>query len=43
MLKIIAKKLNMDEATQLLTECFDESIDNDHLFTLISKEYISID
>ena len=43
MLKIIAKKLNMDEATQLLTECFDESIDNDHLFTLISKEYISVD
>jgi ferritin-like metal-binding protein YciE len=43
MLKIIAKKLNMNEGTQLLTECFDESIDNDHLFTLIFKEYINVD
>jgi ferritin-like metal-binding protein YciE len=41
MLKMIANKLKMDDATQLLTECFDESIDNDHLFMLISKEYIT--
>jgi len=43
MLKMIAKKLNMIEESQLLTECFDESIDNDHLFMLISKEYVTID
>jgi ferritin-like metal-binding protein YciE len=43
MLKMIAKKLDMAEASQLLTECFDESIDNDHLFMLISKEYVTID
>jgi ferritin-like metal-binding protein YciE len=43
MLKMIAKKLKMEEASQLLTECFDESIDNDHLFMLISKEYVAID
>jgi ferritin-like metal-binding protein YciE len=43
MLKMIAKKLNMDDVSQLLTECFDESIDNDHLFMLISKEYVNID
>jgi ferritin-like metal-binding protein YciE len=43
MLKMIASKLKMEEATQLLTECFDESIDNDHLFMLISKEYITAD
>jgi ferritin-like metal-binding protein YciE len=42
MLKMIAKKLKMEEASQLLTECFDESIDNDQLFMLISKEYIAI-
>jgi ferritin-like metal-binding protein YciE len=43
MMKIIAAKLNNGEVEQLLRECFDESIDNDHLFTLISKEYISAD
>jgi len=41
MLKMIASKLKMEQAAQLLTECFDESIDNDHLFMLISKEYIT--
>jgi ferritin-like metal-binding protein YciE len=40
MLKMIAAKLKMPEAEQLVIECFDESIDNDHLFMLISKEYI---
>ena len=43
MLKIMASKLKNAEVEQLLIECFDESIDNDHLFTLISSEYISAD
>jgi ferritin-like metal-binding protein YciE len=43
MMKIIAAKLNNGKVEQLLIECFDESIDNDHLFTLISKEYIAAD
>lgn len=40
MLKIIALQLKMKQVTQLLTECFDEAIDDDHLFVLITKEYI---
>jgi ferritin-like metal-binding protein YciE len=40
MLKMIASVLKYQEIAQLLTECFDESINNDHLFMLISKEYI---
>ena len=43
MLKIIASKLQMDQVEQLLVECFDESIDNDHLFMLITKEYVTVD
>jgi len=43
MLKIIASKLQMTDVEQLLVECFDESIDNDHLFMLITKEYITTD
>jgi len=43
MMKIIARQLENGEVEQLLIECFDESIDNDHLFTLISKEYIAAD
>jgi len=43
MLKMIASILKMEQAAQLLTECFDESIDNNHLFLLISKEYITAD
>jgi ferritin-like metal-binding protein YciE len=43
MLKTIAAKLQMSEVEQLLVECFDESIDNDHLFMLITKEYITAD
>jgi ferritin-like metal-binding protein YciE len=39
MLKMIASLLKNEKAEQLLTECFDESIDNDHLFELISQEY----
>jgi ferritin-like metal-binding protein YciE len=41
MLKMIASLLKNEQAEQLLTECFDESIDNDHLFLLISKEYFT--
>lgn len=40
-LKMIAALLKMHDVEQLLTECFDESIDNDHLFELISKEYFT--
>jgi len=43
MLKMLADKLKYEQIKQLLTECFDESIDNDQLFTLISKEYIAVD
>jgi ferritin-like metal-binding protein YciE len=41
MLKLIAEFLGNDEITQMVTECFDENIDNDRLFTLISKEYLA--
>ena len=41
MLILVAKQLNYDNVRQLLTECFDESIDNDQLFMLISKEYMA--
>jgi ferritin-like metal-binding protein YciE len=43
MLIMIAKLLKYNEVTQLLTENFDESADNDKLFTLIAKEYITKD
>ncbi|AYL96791.1 DUF892 family protein [Mucilaginibacter celer] len=42
MLIMVAGELNYTTAQQLLTECKDESIDNDELFTLITKEYISV-
>jgi ferritin-like metal-binding protein YciE len=41
MLIMIAKILKYTEVEQLLTENFDESADNDKLFTLIAKEYIT--
>lgn len=41
MLIMVSKMLKYDDIRQLLTECFDESIDNDQLFLLISKEYLS--
>lgn len=41
MLIMVAKQLNYHDTQQLLTECFDESIDNDQLFMLISKEYLT--
>lgn len=40
-LKEIVRMLNNRQVEQLLIECFDESIDNDHLFQLISAEYFS--
>ena len=43
MLQLLCSALNYEDAGQLLTECFDESVDNDHLFHLISKEYIKAD
>lgn len=43
MLIMVARQLNYTDVQQLLTECKDESIDNDELFTLISKEYIVAD
>ncbi len=43
MLMMVAKLLKYDKVNQLLTECFDESVDNDKLFMLISKEYLTED
>jgi ferritin-like metal-binding protein YciE len=43
MLIMIAKNLKYDDAKQLLIENFDESADNDKLFLLIAKEYITSD
>jgi ferritin-like metal-binding protein YciE len=40
MLKMIAGYMGNAEITQMLTECFDENVDNDRLFTLISAEYL---
>jgi ferritin-like metal-binding protein YciE len=41
MLKLIAQFIGNDEVTQMVKECFDENIDNDKLFTLISEEYLA--
>ena len=40
LMKMTAPVLNTNEVEQLLTECFDESVDDDQLFVLITKEYI---
>jgi ferritin-like metal-binding protein YciE len=40
LLKTVAQRLDYDHIEQLLTECFDESADNDELFELITKEYV---
>jgi len=40
MMKMIALQLKWTEITQLLTECFDESMEDDHLFVQISKRYM---
>ncbi len=41
MLKMIAQFMGNEEVTQMVTECFDENVDNDKLFTLISEEYLA--
>ncbi|MES2808379.1 MAG: DUF892 family protein [Bacteroidota bacterium] len=41
LLKTVAHQLNYDHVEQLLTECFDDCVDNDELFILIAKEYIA--
>jgi ferritin-like metal-binding protein YciE len=41
MLKQIAQFMGNDQITQMVTECFDENVDNDRLFTLITEEYLS--
>lgn len=41
MLKLISQFLGNEQVTQMVTECFDENVDNDKLFTLISEEYLS--
>ncbi|OOQ61182.1 DUF892 family protein [Mucilaginibacter pedocola] len=41
MLIMVAKTLKYDNIKQLLQESFDESQENDKLFTLIAKEYIA--
>ena len=40
MLKMIAGYMGNPQITQMLTECFDENVDNDRLFTLICEEYL---
>ena len=40
-LRKIASLLKYDEIVQLMTECFDESADDDKLFYAISKEYLT--
>jgi ferritin-like metal-binding protein YciE len=42
MMIMVAKLLKLTEVKQELTENFDESVDNDKLFTLIAKEYLAV-
>lgn len=42
MLRILAKALNLTDIEQLLIESFDESIEDDRLFMLITDEYLNI-
>ena len=41
MLKLIAEFMGDEQIVQMVTECFDENVDNDKLFTLITEEYLS--
>jgi ferritin-like metal-binding protein YciE len=41
MLKLISHLIENKEIIQMVTECFDENVDNDRLFTLISEEYLT--
>ncbi len=40
LMKMTAPTLNNKKVEQLLKECFDESVEDDHLFVLITKEHI---
>ena len=40
MLKMIAGFMGNDAVTQMVRECFDENVDNDKLFSLITEEYL---
>jgi len=42
MMIMVAKLLKYTEVKQELTENFDESVDNDKLFTLIAEEYLAV-
>ena len=41
MLRILGKELQLNDIEQLLLEGFDESIDDDRLFMMITNEYLS--
>ena len=41
MLLILSKALKLTEVVQLLIESFDESVDDDRLFTMITNEYLN--
>jgi len=41
MLLILSKALKLNDVEQLLIESFDESVDDDRLFTMITNEYLS--
>jgi len=40
MLKMLAHVFNNKEVDQLLIECFDESVEDDRLFVMVTEEYI---
>ncbi len=40
LLKLTSPVFNNKKVEELLMECFDESVDDDQLFVLVSKEYI---
>jgi len=41
MLRILAPKMGLTEIEQLLIECFDESVEDDKLFMMITNEYLN--
>jgi len=41
MLTLIAQFMGNAQITHMLTECFDENVDNDNLFKMISEEYLA--
>ncbi len=42
LMKLTTSVFDSSAVQQLLTECFDESVEDDHLFVLISEEYIGV-